>query len=112
MLTTIQLVRHFLQRKPSRATHVPSLRSLRFLLFICLLLVSPPVRLPAAERPNVIFILADDLGWGDLGCYGNRQLRTPNLDRMAREGTLFTHFYVNASVCSPRNSYQRRYRQT
>jgi N-acetylgalactosamine-6-sulfatase len=56
---------------------------------------------PAANRPNVIFILADDLGWGDLGCYGHATIRTPNLDRMASEGTLFTQFYVNASVCSP-----------
>ncbi len=55
----------------------------------------------AAEKPNIIFILADDLGWGDLGCYGNRTIRTPNLDKMARQGTLFTQFYVNASVCSP-----------
>jgi len=53
------------------------------------------------QRPNVIFILADDLGWGDLGCYGNRQIRTPHIDRLAAGGTLFTHFYVNASVCSP-----------
>jgi arylsulfatase A-like enzyme len=53
------------------------------------------------KRPNIIFILADDLGWGDLGCYGNRIIRTPNLDRMASQGTLFTQFYVNASVCSP-----------
>ena len=57
--------------------------------------------LRAAERPNVVFILADDLGWGDLGCYGNRFIRTPNLDRLAQQGTLFTHFYVNGSVCSP-----------
>ena len=57
---------------------------------------------PAAERqPNVIFILADDLGWGDLSCYGNAFLRTPNIDRLAREGTLFTQFYVCGSVCSP-----------
>src|SRR5262245_9716138 len=57
----------------------------------------------AAEtrKPNVIFILADDLGWGDLGCYGHPQTQTPNLDQMAREGTLFTQFYVNGSVCSP-----------
>jgi len=54
-----------------------------------------------ARRPNIIFILADDLGWGDLGCYGHAQLRTPNLDRLARQGTLFTQFYVNGSVCSP-----------
>lgn len=52
-------------------------------------------------KPNIIFILADDLGWGDLGCYGHPQTQTPNLDRMAREGTLFTQFYVNGSVCSP-----------
>jgi N-acetylgalactosamine-6-sulfatase len=58
-------------------------------------------RLTAAEKPNVVFILADDLGWGDLGCYGNRDTRTPNLDMLAAGGTLFTHFYVNGSVCSP-----------
>lgn len=55
----------------------------------------------AAERPNVIFILADDLGWSDLGCYGHAQVKTPNLDRLASEGTLFTNFYVCGSVCSP-----------
>ncbi len=50
--------------------------------------------------PNVILILADDLGWGDLGCYGHPDLRTPNLDRLARQGTLFTQFYVSSPVCS------------
>jgi len=54
-----------------------------------------------ARRPSVIFILADDLGWGDLGCYGNTQIKTPHLDRLAKQGTLFTQFYVNGSVCSP-----------
>jgi arylsulfatase A-like enzyme len=54
-----------------------------------------------AKRPNFVFIFADDLGWGDLGCYGNRQIKTPNLDRIAKEGILFTQFYVNGSVCSP-----------
>ncbi|HEC03779.1 MAG TPA: N-acetylgalactosamine 6-sulfate sulfatase (GALNS) [Phycisphaerales bacterium] len=53
------------------------------------------------DRPNFVFIFADDLGWGDLGCYGNRQIKTPNLDELARKGTLFTQFYVNGSVCSP-----------
>ncbi|MBN2128721.1 MAG: sulfatase-like hydrolase/transferase [Sedimentisphaerales bacterium] len=53
------------------------------------------------RRPNFVFIFADDLGWGDLGCYGNRQIRTPNLDRLAGEGLLFTQFYVSGSVCSP-----------
>lgn len=55
----------------------------------------------AAEPPNVIFILADDLGWGDLGCYAHPHIRTPNLDRLAQQGTRFTQFYVNGSVCSP-----------
>jgi N-acetylgalactosamine-6-sulfatase len=53
------------------------------------------------SQPNIIFILADDLGWGDLGVYGHERLKTPNLDRMAAQGTLWTNFYVNGSVCSP-----------
>lgn len=56
---------------------------------------------PEGDRPNIVFILADDLGWGDLSCYGNRQFRTPNLDRLAAEGTLFTQYYQAGSVCSP-----------
>jgi len=55
----------------------------------------------APKRPNVIFILADDLGWGDLGCYGNRDIQTPNLNRLASEGTLYTQFYTSNPVCSP-----------
>jgi N-acetylgalactosamine-6-sulfatase len=55
----------------------------------------------APRRPNVLFILADDLGWGDLSCYGQPRLRTPALDRLAREGTLFTQYYQGGSVCSP-----------
>ena len=58
-------------------------------------------RQKAGRKPNVVFILGDDIGWGDLGCYGNRQAPTPNLDRMAAQGALFTQFYVNGSVCSP-----------
>tara|TARA_R110002050_G_scaffold177889_1_gene311107 strand:- start:75464 stop:76915 length:1452 start_codon:yes stop_codon:yes gene_type:complete len=53
------------------------------------------------DRPNVILIFADDLGWGDLGSYGHRQLKTPELDQLAKEGRLFTQFYVNSPVCSP-----------
>lgn len=53
------------------------------------------------ERPNVIIIYADDLGWGDLGCYGNPVILTPNLDRMATEGMRFTDFYSAAEVCTP-----------
>ncbi|MBN2291924.1 MAG: sulfatase-like hydrolase/transferase [Pirellulales bacterium] len=55
----------------------------------------------AASRPNFVFVFADDWGWGDLGCYGHSTIRTPNLDRLARQGTLFTQFYVASGVCSP-----------
>ncbi len=58
----------------------------------------------AAERPNVVFILADDLGYGDLGCYGQKKILTPNLDRMAAEGMRFTQFYAGSTVCAPSRS--------
>lgn len=61
-----------------------------------------PVRQSAAPtRPNVVFILADDLGWADLGCYGNPFNRTPNLDSLALRGLRFTQAYAAAPVCSP-----------
>lgn len=53
------------------------------------------------RAPNVILIMADDLGYGDLGAYGQEQIQTPNLDRMAREGTRFTQFYAGHTVCAP-----------
>ncbi len=55
----------------------------------------------ALERPNIVVILCDDLGWGDLACYGNEIIRTPNLDKMAAEGIRFTSAYSAAPVCSP-----------
>src|SRR5580692_8131949 len=55
----------------------------------------------ASEHPNIVIILADDLGYGDLGCYGHPSIRTPNLDRMAGEGMRFTDFYSAAEVCTP-----------
>lgn len=57
---------------------------------------------PAEERPpNVIFILADDLGYGDLSCYGQTKFETPNLDRLAANGLRFTDHYAGTTVCSP-----------
>ncbi len=54
-----------------------------------------------STKPNVIVIFCDDLGWGDLGCFGNPTIQTPNLDRMAQEGQKWTQFYVAAPVCTP-----------
>ncbi len=58
----------------------------------------------AAERPNIVYILADDLGYGDLGCYGQKDIRTPHLDQMAREGMRFTQHYAGSPVCAPSRS--------
>lgn len=58
----------------------------------------------AAGKPNIVFILADDLGYGDLGCFGQKIIQTPRLDRMAAEGMKFTQFYAGATVCAPSRS--------
>ena len=55
----------------------------------------------AQERPNVVLIVADDLGYGEVGCYGQEIIRTPHLDRLAREGMRFTQFYSGQAVCAP-----------
>ncbi|MDO8542155.1 MAG: arylsulfatase [Opitutaceae bacterium] len=57
-----------------------------------------------SRRPNIIWIMADDMGYGDLGCYGQRWVPTPHLDRMAAEGLRFTQFYAGATVCAPSRS--------
>lgn len=57
-----------------------------------------------AERPNIIFIMADDLGYGEIGCYGQKLIQTPQIDRMAKEGMRFTQFYAGATVCAPSRS--------
>ena len=70
---------------------------MKHLLLIGLLAVAAPVH----AKPNIIFILADDLGWADLGCTGSTFYETPNLDRLAKEGMRFTDAYAAAPVCSP-----------
>jgi len=70
----------------------------------CLLLAALVPVLPAAEdapRPNVVFIMIDDLGWADVGCYGNDFVDTPHVDALAGEGMRFTDFYAAGAVCSP-----------
>src|SRR3954468_18828394 len=66
-------------------------------------IVGGPLSCPvsAAERPNIVFIYADDLGPGDLGCYGGTMAPTPNIDRLATEGIRFTQYYPAAPICSP-----------
>ncbi|MGE3314486.1 MAG: arylsulfatase [Planctomycetaceae bacterium] len=53
------------------------------------------------RRPNIVFILADDMGYGDLGCYGQQKIRTPRIDQLAAEGVRFTDFYAGSTVCAP-----------
>ncbi len=59
------------------------------------------------ERPNFIVVFVDDMGYGDLSCYGNTRVKTPNIDRLASEGVRFTQFYANSPIRSPT---QDRYR--
>lgn len=72
-------------------------------LTVCFMLAISAVAggVDGAEKPNIIFILADDWGWGDLGCHGHPYLKTPNLDRLASQGTEFYQFTVASGVCSP-----------
>ncbi len=55
----------------------------------------------AAEKPNVVLIFADDLGYGDVGCYGATKVKTPNIDRLAKEGRRFTDAHSASAVCTP-----------
>lgn len=55
----------------------------------------------ATTRPNIILVFIDDMGWADLSCFGNKEAKTPNIDRMAAEGIAFEQFYVNSPICSP-----------
>src|SRR5215510_9206177 len=58
----------------------------------------------AERKPNIVFIMADDLGYGELGCFGQKLIATPNLDRMAAEGMKFTQLYAGSTVCAPSRS--------
>jgi arylsulfatase A-like enzyme len=64
-------------------------------------ITSNTTNLAAPRLPNIVFILTDDLGWGDLGCYGQKRIKTPNLDKLAAEGMRFTDFYAGSTVCAP-----------
>jgi len=68
------------------------------------ILMISAVSLQAQQKPNIVFILADDLGYGDLGVYGQTKIKTPNIDRLAKNGMRFTRFYAGTSVCAPSRS--------
>src|SRR4051812_3641709 len=73
-------------------------------VLLTLLLPSPRTAAPEparGRRPNVVLFLVDDMGWADLGCYGSKDIKTPHVDGLAREGTRLTHFYSNGPVCTP-----------
>ena len=72
----------------------------RFLVLLALLAFGPVLPAVDAARPNILFLLVDDMGWGDPACFGGVGVPTPNLDRLARAGTRFTQFYVASPICS------------
>jgi arylsulfatase A-like enzyme len=72
--------------------------NLRLSILLVLLLVSPAV---ADQRPNIVMIFVDDMGYGDLSCFGNPDIKTPHIDRLASQGLRLTQFYTNSPICSP-----------
>src|SRR5882724_9031749 len=85
-------------------------RAIARTLMVCLLAASMTfsangqsitAQLALPRKPNIIFILADDLGYGDLGCYGQTRIKTPNLDKLAADGIRFTSCYAGSTVCAP-----------
>ena len=97
---------------PSRSSRLVPL--LLFALVACVIANDSD----AAERPNVVLVFIDDMGWGDFSCFGNQDAKTPNIDRMASEGIRFEQFYVNSPICSPSRTaistgqYPQRWRIT
>lgn len=65
---------------------------------------APWIRAQGARKPNILFIVLDDLGWGELGCYGQKQIQTPTADRLASQGIRYTDFYAGGAVCAPSRS--------
>ncbi len=81
------------------------MRTLRALILCLLTVISTQMGIvAAADKPNLIFVLSDDVAQGDLGAYGQKQIQTPNLDRLCREGTRYLAAYTGTSVCAPARS--------
>ena len=86
--------RHLLHRTTTLATIVVAALTSH-------VISTQPVNAKPAGRPNIIYIMADDLGYGDLSCYGQKNFKTPNIDRLAKQGMKFTQFYAGSTVCAP-----------
>src|SRR5882762_314644 len=82
-------------------TEVAMLLRSPFLAFLAIFLNAGQILAAESKRPNIVFILADDLGYGDLGCYGQARIKTPNIDQLAAEGIRFTSCYAGSTVCAP-----------
>lgn len=86
------------------------MKRIQILIVVAMLALIVPIddgglpKTTAANKPNIIFIHADDLGYGDLSCYGQRNFQTPNIDRLAQEGVRFTQYYAGSTVCAPSRS--------
>ena len=80
--------------KPRRLTFV-------FTAWFTLLSLCPSIFADTKQPPNIVFLFADDLGYADLGCYGHPYAKTPAIDSLAEQGTVFTQFYVTGVTCSP-----------
>ena len=74
---------------------------INILLVLCLSIFSIPKGYSKEKLPNFIIIFTDDMGYGDLSCFGNKKTKTPNLDRLSEQGVRFTDFYAGASLCTP-----------
>lgn len=83
---------------------MPRLIAFRYILIFVFVMAAWCTEAMAAPAPNIIFILADDLGYGDLGCYGQKVIQTPRLNQMASEGLRFTDAYAGSTVCAPSRS--------
>jgi len=87
---------------------LPGLRIAKFLVAVCLCAAASSQAAPApgsgptpGRKPNIIFLIADDMGYGDLGVQGDKEVRTPHIDAMAASGVRFTQYYANHPVCAP-----------
>ena len=97
------MLRLIIKQWPRRRTDVSHTPPIAYAPIAYALAMASYVRIAYAqpERPNIVFILADDMGYGDLSCYGSRYVRTPHIDRLSNEGTTFTQCYAGSGISSP-----------